>query len=107
LCAVILFFWRGKEKLCFILPLHRYNENNLFGDGVKKQASLSLSGYVDIIKERVTNYGIDIIDLSKEFPIPKTNKGDELTADGLHPNDIGHQIIANRVCEYLQKKGIE
>ncbi len=96
----------GKEKICFILPLKRYDEGNPYGDGYKSEPSLPLSGYVQIIKEVLSAYSVEYMCLDSDFPTPKTNKGDKLTMDGLHPNDIGHEIIANRIVEFLVKKGI-
>lgn len=94
----------GKEKLCYILPMPRYNQENLFGEGNKKVAGKTLNEYKNAIKEKAVSEGIDYIDFADIFPVPKTNKGDELTVDGLHPTPKGHAIIADRLVEYLNKK---
>ncbi len=97
----------GKEKLCFITPLHRYDEQNVHGErGEKPVPSLPLSGYVEIIKEVTVYYGVDCLDLYTPplFPAPTTDKGDEYTADGLHPNRKGHALLAARICEYVKGK---
>ena len=94
----------GKEKICFLLPMPRYRQESPFGDK-KQKLGLPLAEYVQIIKERLTFYGIEWIDLFKGFmPVPQTNLGDEYTVDGLHPNDLGHQMIAERICDYLKSK---
>jgi lysophospholipase L1-like esterase len=98
----------GKEKLCFLLPLPRYNQDNVYGDVNHKKMlpSISLKGYVDVIEERLKFYGIDYIDLFHNFlPIPQTNTPDTYFVDGLHPNDNGHLLIAEKVIEYLRRKG--
>ena len=93
----------GKEKLHFILPLHRYNEDNLYGEGNKKKAGAPLSTYVALLKEILQKQGIPTLNFEKEFPIPAVNDGtDGLTVDGLHPNDTGHRLLAEKICEYIR-----
>ena len=94
----------GLNKLCFILPLKRFEESGVLCKGVDKNIlGKSLIEYVSIIKEVLEKYQIDYIDLY-EYGIPKplTKDGDDYTVDGLHPNDCGHQLIADRICEYIQ-----
>ena len=94
----------NKEKICFILPLHRYNEDSIYGEGLKKTACYKLSDYVNCEIQIFNKYGVNYLDLREFFPIPTVNNGDELTVDGLHPNDFGHKIIAEQVCNYLKTK---
>lgn len=97
----------GKEKVCFLTPLHRFNEDDPWGDvGVKKEAVAPLSKYVDAIKEIVEAYGFDLLDLYGEnfIPIPSTDLGDEYTIDGLHPNVKWHAKLAERIAVYLTEK---
>lgn len=94
----------GKDKICFILPLHRFDEEDLYGEGHRTEPTLNLKGYVDIIKSTCEKNGIDCIDLyNNGIPKPRTNVGDEFTVDGLHPNDKGHLFIANKIKEYLSR----
>ncbi len=95
----------GKEKICFILPMRRFREEDLFGQGYRKEPSLNLKGYVEIIRSKCEKEGVDCIDLYTDgLPKPLTDKGDEYTVDGLHPNDKGHLYIAERIKEYLERK---
>ena len=97
----------GKEKLCFITPLHRYDEDNVFGEfGAKKVPSLTLLGYVDVIRDITREKGVELLDLFDQtfFPKPAANCADDLTADGLHPNPKGHDLIADKICKYLKNK---
>ena len=95
----------GKEKLCFILPLHRYNEDNVYGEGNKTKAGAPLSTYVALLKTLMQKHGVETLEFEKEFPIPATNDGtDGLTVDGLHPNDKGHRILAEKICAYIRAK---
>lgn len=92
----------GKDKICFILPLRRFEEEDLYGQGNRKEPTLNLKGYVDIIRAKCEKAGIDYIDLyNNGIPKPVTDKGDEYTADGLHPNDKGHLFIAEKIKNYL------
>lgn len=48
---------------------------------------------------------IDTIDLYENgIPKPLVSTGDEYTVDGVHPNDKGYALIANRICEYIKNK---
>ena len=94
----------GRERLCFILPLHRFNERNLFGDGTKKQAVATLQEYVEILKEVLLYFNIDFFDFDKEIPEPLDMTNNGFFKDGLHPNDRGHQAIANKIVEYYKEK---
>lgn len=95
----------GKDKICFILPIRRFQEEDLFGGGHRKEPTLNLKGYVDIIRSKCEKEGVDYIDLYNDgIPKPLTDKGDEYTADGLHPNDKGHLFIAEKIKEYLERE---
>ena len=96
----------GKDKLCFVLPLRRFSEEPTAckGDSANERGA-SLFEYVEAMRSIISRYGIDFIDLYKNgFPKPTVNTGDDYTTDGLHPNDRGHEIVANSVCEYILKK---
>lgn len=95
----------GKDKICFILPIRRFLEEDLFGQGHRKEPTLNLKGYVDIIRSKCEKEGVDYIDLYNDgIPKPLTEKGDEYIADGLHPNDKGHLFIAEKIKEYLERE---
>ena len=94
----------GKGKMCFILPLRRFGDENICGEG-KKPARGTLENYVEMIKYIATKHGIDYIDLyNNGFEKPLVCTGDDLTIDGLHPNDKGHLLVAKKVCEYIVSK---
>lgn len=96
----------GKEKLCYILPLPRYDQDNPYGDGsgMKTVPGPTLTEYIKAERDLLFKYGIDTLDLSDVFEVPKVNTPTELMQDGLHPNDKGHRLIAERVSEYVRKK---
>lgn len=86
----------AKEKLCFILPLHRINEvreNKKFID------------YIESMRSIVAEYGIDILDFYNDgLPAPLSEEDNRYFIDGLHPNDLGYEILADKICNYLRKK---
>ena len=93
------------NKLCFILPIPRYDQDNLYGDGSKEEAMYPLSAYIDAEKEVLEHYGVEYLDLSEKFYIPQTQENDgDLYADGLHPNASGHSFLAACLLEYLREK---
>ena len=95
----------GKEKLCFMIPLRRFEECALTCKGENgDELGAPLSEYVDCIRAILNEYKIEFIDLYVNgIPKPEVNTGDEYTVDGLHPNDKGHNLIAERVCDYILK----
>ena len=89
----------NNDKICFILPLSRFEEDKIIKHG-------TLQKYRDIIKEICDLNKIDTLDLCKELPIPNTEGKSEFFKDGLHPNKQGHKIIARNIIKYLKEKEI-
>ena len=98
----------GAKKICFLLPLRRFEEIGVNCKGINgNESGKGLSVYVEILKEVLHQYGIDYIDLYENgIPKPQSKTGDKFTVDGLHPNDDGHKIIADKICEYLKKTSL-
>lgn len=86
-----------RNQITFILPLHRSDENNPYGEGIKEKPSLLLDGYVQIIKEVLDKYQIRYLDFRDEFD-------ESMLMDGLHPNDLGHELLANLIVDYIKHK---
>ena len=87
------------DKICFILPLSRFDEDKVLNHG-------NLPQYRNIIKEICDLNKIDYLDLCDELPVPNTDGKSEYFKDGLHPNKQGHKLIARNIIKYLKKKGI-
>lgn len=100
LCSHLLQIYQ-KEQITFILPLHRKTENNPYGDGSKEKPSLTLDGYINIIIETLNRYQIKYLDFRNEFGEVDDNP---LFADGLHPTDLGHELLANLIVNYIKNK---
>lgn len=96
----------GKDKLCFLLPLRRSDEDPVACKGVtNNELGASLEEYVCAMRAILTEYGIDFIDLYENgIPKPLARAADEYTADGVHPNDKGHALVADKILAYIREK---
>lgn len=88
-----------QAKIVILTPLHRVEEDTpKGGDG------LVLSDYVRVIRETAAVYGHPVLDLFETSAIrPQIpDIAAKLTTDGLHPNDMGHEILAREIGAFLQ-----
>lgn len=91
-----------KEQIAFILPLYRKDEDNPYGEGNKKTPGPSLKKYREIIKEVASFNKIDILHFEEEIGTRETKP--YISEDGLHPNDLGHEKIAQLIARYVKNK---
>lgn len=88
-----------------LTPLHRANENNPCGDN-KPAPVGTLKEYVNIIREVAEYYSLPVLDLFAESglqpAIPLIRE--KYMPDGLHPNDAGHEILANKISCFLKNR---
>lgn len=70
----------------------------------KREDAMPLLGYVNIIKETAKEFDIPTLDMYEKLGIdPNIEKDRERYAeDGVHFNDVGHAIIADRIIEFLK-----
>lgn len=84
-------------------PIHRCNEASLRGDN--KPADIgNLKTYVEIIREVAEYYSLPLLDLyamSGLQPLVPVIK-EKYVPDGLHPNDAGHVILADKMIAFLK-----
>lgn len=89
--------------LAVMTPLHRLSEDDTdFNEvGVRRMGPLKV--YVQAIREVAEYYGVPVIDLYATCPIqPKVEVlRERYMPDGLHPNDAGHALLADRVLGVL------
>ena len=97
----------GKDKICFILPLHRFQEDRVNRYEWQTDGK-TLADYVDAIKKVCKLKGIEYLNFFDDnfMPTPTCGDGDEYFVDGLHPSSFGHYLIAERICEYLKEKNL-
>lgn len=89
-----------KEQIIFILPLHRLDEDNPYGEGNKEKPSLVLDGYVSLLQQLLAKHNIKYFDFREDFGQAKNNP---LLGDVVHPNDMGHRKIAELISQQLNK----
>ena len=91
-----------KNRLCFVLPIPRYGQDNPCGEnGIKETPSAPLSAYIEAEKAVLSSCGVQYLDLSDRFYLPSSPTCSALFLDGLHPNEAGHRLIADGLIEYL------
>lgn len=85
-------------KPIFVLtPTHRDNEN------VPDSNGLRLCDYVKIIREVAEYYSLPVIDLYAMSGIQPEIKEikERYMPDGLHPNDAGQALLAERIANFI------
>jgi lysophospholipase L1-like esterase len=92
-------------KIAFIAPMHRWNECG--GEGTWKPEGVKqhhLCDYVSAVNEVCGIYNIPVLDLfnNEGMPITDNDFRRECAPDGLHPNDKGHEILAQKLLELLK-----
>ena len=60
--------------------------------------------YVDVIREIAEYYSLPVLDLYSTYGIqPKVAVlREKYVPDGLHPNDEGHKILAEKIAAFLK-----
>jgi len=88
------------KPVVFMTPLHRQFEEGESPDGTKR----TLYDYVCAMKEVARYYAIPVLDLYSTSMIQPQEDfiREAFCPDGLHPNDAGHRLIANRLKGFLQ-----
>ncbi len=84
-------------------PLHRLGEEDPRGNGCKERDVGTLGEYVDIIREVAEYYSLPVLDLyavsGLQPAVPVIME--RYIPDGLHPNDAGHAVLADRIGGFL------
>lgn len=96
-----------ESQIVVITPLHRSRPDELLPITDREHAnkSLLLKDYINAIREVAEYYSIPVLDLFKTsgiqpaIPIIK----EKYVPDGLHPNDEGHKILANKIIKFLEE----
>jgi len=104
-CGALNLLMEGLKKkyenavIVFITPLHRKNEKipNAFTKAFFVE-------YIDAIRKQANEHGIQLLDLYAAESLQPTDKYFDslIRADGIHPNDAGHQIIAMELIKFLK-----
>ena len=90
-------------KIVAVTPLHRKDEKAPLERGYYLSP---LKDYVSAIKKVAEKFSIPVLDLfsNKELNFKQIENSEKyFSGDGLHPNDLGHEIIANELYQFLLK----
>ena len=92
-----------KAKIVVLTPLHRATEENPCGDN-KPAPVATLKEYVDIIRSVAEIYSLPVLDLFASSGLqPRVDIINKtFFADGLHPNDAGHAVVAEKIESFLR-----
>jgi len=91
------------KTIVIMTPLHRVAETKNTGS-VKQYGYGTLRDYVQIIREVAEYYSIPVLDLYSISGLQPEIKEiqDTYMPDGVHPNDNGHAVIANKLKAFLE-----
>ena len=86
------------KVIVFMTPLHRASEET------PDRKGHILVDYVDVIKETARYYSLPVLDLFAMSGIQPREQiiRERFCPDGLHPNDDGHSILADRIAGFLR-----
>ena len=92
------------KPIVIMTPLHRCNEMSTRGEAKEKDYA-TLVEYVNIIREVAEYYSLPVLDLYKNSGLqPEVDVIKQMyVPDGLHPNDLGHEIIARKLESFLKQ----
>ena len=87
-----------EATIVVVTPLHRVTEDspNMHGKVLKE--------YVDMIRRLAEHYSLPVLDLYATYgvhPAVSVMK-DKYMPDGLHPNDAGHERLADRIAGFIR-----
>jgi len=89
--------------IVFLTPLHRAVESQ---ERIKGGVNtfVTLEQYINVMREVLAYYAIPVLDLYKEGKLqPQVPAIKEMyVPDGLHPNDEGHKILAQKITAFLK-----
>ncbi len=86
------------SRIIFLTPPYRdyYGERKYILSGMVNHLGNSLYDYINVIKEKAKENGIEVVELTEDECLNKDNLRDS-TLDGLHPNDKGNKLLADKV----------
>lgn len=94
------------SQIVVLTPLHRSRPNELepITDTDHANKPQVLKDYVNAIREVAEYYSIPVLDLYKTSGIQPAIPviRETYMPDGLHPNDEGHKLLANRIVKFLE-----
>lgn len=114
-CGGVYFLMRylreiyGDKPVIFLTPARchlRHEVDDLVPSCLAKKSmpGKALIAYVDVIIETAKKFNIEVLDLYRNLGLDPHESAcfDAYTVDGLHFNDAGHGIIAQRLKDFIE-----
>ncbi len=94
-----------EKQIVFLTPARRELDEAVSDDLNKREDAKPLKAYVDVIIEKGREYNIPVLNLYDDLGINPNNEDEKekYTVDGLHFNDEGHGVLAERIINFLRK----
>jgi len=92
------------SEIVILTPLHRDGEYKSAGEGIRPNPYGTLKDYVNAIRETAEYYALPVLDLYRIGGMQPATPviRETYIPDGLHPNDAGHGLLANRIIRFLE-----
>lgn len=89
----------------FVTPLHRRNDDSLYGEGQRTPPVAPLSAFVERILAAAKAHGFAVLDLFNDKDMQPGERffAEIVSPDGLHPSDIGHKMIADKMTDFINE----
>ncbi len=96
--------YSGKQ-IVFMTPARRAGDKAVSEHPSKRPDARELYAYVDVIVKKGCEHGIPVLNLYENLGIDPNIDAEmeKYTADGLHFNDLGHSMIAERLIDFLKQ----
>lgn len=92
------------KKIAFIAPAHCCGDDKPSGRNQNRADAMPLKGYIEIIKRTAERHKLPVLYLSETLGldpnVPEIKE--EYAPDGLHFNDKGHAVLAERISDFLR-----
>lgn len=87
-----------RSKIAVITPLHRVDEC------VPNRHGKQLKDYAEAMRRTAESYSLPVLDLFAACGIQPSVPAmrERYMPDGLHPNDAGHALLADRIAEFIE-----
>ncbi len=91
-------------KIVIITPLHRRDEQVVRRDSYGREYIHTLKPFVYAIREVAEYYSLPVLDLFAESGLQPVVDAinEQYFTDGLHPNDNGYRVIADKIISYIK-----
>lgn len=93
-----------KAEIVLITPTYTWNFREELTCEEFDAGCGTMEDYLAAEKEVAQGFGVEVIDLYHDFfPHEQWSDWELYTRDGLHPNEAGRKMIAERICDCLQE----